>query len=540
MTLTCLHVVCSTCMNRQGESYERCPKCARLSKRCDNCMSNSASKKCLHCRLMYCKVCLEKYHDSMFNSHDVVSVPRSSSCFIMNHSRNESSLKKVPSESELSFKDFCDDNFSTYAREKYRKPEQSLEDLFNRLENYVVKELEAKIEMAYKEKELIEIDVANETKKIQDHLNKLKSILDQKADMMIKQMHESKVRHSLEFERQAFYLREKLKSAKSFLAESRELLERGMTEDDMRLDDIKNSMRTLLQLTEQLTEEKVHIRYSVKQLSETSIENVIGKIGTRVFFKDPLQFDLVSVVQFDAGVNSICPVDNTKAWVGYQNCLQLCFKDGDKGEKIQLDEDIEDITLDECGNILVACHYSIKTLDEDGDVTTLFKCPSVPHGIGCRTDGVLVISLDEGRQVRLCTKSGEVINDLNEGNKADMKMPYKIAVNVNGDICVSDYQSSYGDVAIFDSAGLPKSKLRTDGMAPRGLACNEQGHIFVGDFRSDRVNVYSIHGHFIQTAVQADERGLSGPLSIAVDTAGDLWVGDWKRKLRIYNTRVVV
>ena len=476
----------------------------------------------------------------MFNSHDVVSVPRSSSCFIMNHSRNESSLKKVPSESELSFKDFCDDNFSTYAREKYRKPEQSLEDLFNRLENYVVKELEAKIEMAYKEKELIERDVANETKKIQDHLNKLKSILDQKADMMIKQMHESKVRHSLEFERQAFYLREKLKSAKSFLAESRELLERGMTEDDMRLDDIKNSMRTLLQLTEQLTKEKVHIRYSVKQLSETSIENVIGKIGTRVFFKDPLQFDLVSVVQFDAGVNSICPVDNTKAWVGYQNCLQLCFKDGDKGEKIQLDEDIEDITLDECGNILVACHYSIKTLDEDGDVTTLFKCPSVPHGIGCRTDGVLVISLDEGRQVRLCTKSGEVINDLNEGNKADMKMPYKIAVNVNGDICVSDYQSSYGDVAIFDSAGLPKSKLRTDGMAPRGLACNEQGHIFVGDFRSDRVNVYSIHGHFIQTAVQADERGLSGPLSIAVDTAGDLWVGDWKRKLRIYNTRVVV
>ena len=540
MTLTCLHAVCSTCMNRQGESYERCPKCARLTKRCDNCMSNSASKKCLHCRLVYCDVCLDKYHDSMYGSHDVVSVPRSSSCFVMNHSKNESGLKKVPSESELSLKDFCEDNFSTHTQERYRKPEESLEEMFYRLENYVIKELEAKIEMAYKEKELIEKDVANETKKIQDHLTKLKSILDQKADMMIKQMHESKTRHSLEFERQAKYLKEKLNSVKRTIAESRRLVESGLKEDDIRIENVKNSMKTLLQLSEQLTEEKVHIRYSVKQLNESSVEDVVGRVGTRVFFKDPLQFDLVSVIQFDAGLNSICPIDSTKAWVGYQNCLQLCFKDGDKGERIQLDEDIEDVTLDESGNVIVACHSSIKCINEEGDVLTLFKCPSVPHGISCRPDGLLVISLDEGRHVRLYSKSGEVISDINEGNHGDLKMPYKIAVNVNGDICVSDYQSSYGDVIIFDSAGLPKARLRTDGMAPRGLACNEQGHIFVGDFRSDRVNVYSIHGHFIQTAVQADERGLSGPLSIAVDKAGDLWVGDWKRKLRIYNTRVAV
>lgn len=503
-------------------------------------MSNPASKKCLHCRLVYCNVCLDKFHDSMYHEHDVVSVPRSSSCFVMNHSRNESGMKKVPSDSELSLKDYCDHDFHSHARETYQQPEESLTDMFYRLENFVVRELEAKIEMLYKENEKIETDVINESKKIQDHLMKLKSVLDQKADMMIKQMYESKTRHSLEFERQALYLKDKLKSVKATIAESRKLVESGLEKHDVKTEHIKISMKALLQLSEQLTEEKVHIRYSVKPLNESNIETVIGRVGTRVFFKDPLQFDLMSVIQFDAGVNSICPIDSTKAWIGYQNCLQLSFKDGDKGEKIQLDEDIQDLAVDESGNVIIACHSSVKCMDENGDVTTLFKCPSVPHGIGCRSDGLIVLSLDEGRHIRLCNKKGEVISELNDGNQADLKMPYKIAVNVNGDICVSDYQSSYGDVVIFDSAGLPKARLRTDGMAPRGLACNNQGHIFVGDFRSDRVNVYSVHGHFIQTAVEADERGLSGPLSVAVDAVGDLWVGDWKRKVRIYNTRVAV
>lgn len=540
VTLTCLHVVCSSCINRQGESYERCPKCARLAKRCDNCMSNSASKKCLHCRLVYCDVCLNKFHDPMYHDHDVVHVPRSRSCFVMNHSKIESGMKKVPSDSELSLKDYIDDNFNSHTRETYQQPEESFADMFYRLENYVVRELEAKIDMLYKEKEQVEIDVINESKKIQDHLTKLKSVLDQKADMMIKQMHESKTRHTLEFERQALYLKEKLNSVKATIAESRKLVETGLDENDSRTERIKNSMKTILQISDQLTEEKVHIRYSVKPINENSIETVIGRVGTRVFFKDPLQFDLVSVTQFDAGVNSICPIDSTKAWIGYQNCLQLAFKDGDKGEKVQLDEDIQDLALDHSGNVIIACQSSVKSMNEDGEVKTLFKCPSVPHGIGCRSDDLLVLSLDEGKHIRICNKNGEIISELNDGNQADLKMPYKIAVNVNGDICVSDYQSSYGDVVIFDSAGLPKARLRTDGMAPRGLACNGQGHIFVGDFRSDRVNVYSIHGHYIQTAVDADERGLSGPLSVAIDAAGDLWVGDWKRKVRIYNTRVAV
>lgn len=491
--------------------------------------------------MLYCNVCLEKYHGSMFDDHDVVSVPRSSSCFVMNHSRSNSGMKKIPSDSELSSKDYCDTD-SLYSRqtETFRKPEESLEDMFYKLENYVVKELEDKIDMLHKEREEVERDVVNESKRIKDHLNKLKSVLDQKAEAMIKQMYESKTRHCLEFERQTLYLKEKLKSVKATIAESRKIIESGMKETNERTENIRNSMKTLIQVTEQLTEESVHIRYSVKPLNDTNMEKVIGKVGTRVFFKDPLQFDLVSAIQFDAGVNSICPIDSTKAWVAYQNCIQLTFKDGDKGEKIQINEDIQDLAIDEAGNVIIACQSSVKSMDEEGELRTLFKCPSVPHGIGCRSDGLLVISLDEGRHIRLCSKKGEVISELNDGNKSDIKKPYKIAINVNGDICVSDYQSSYGDVVIFDSAGLPKARLRTDGMAPRGLACNEQGHIFVGDFRSDRVNVYSLHGHFIQTAVAADEFGLSGPLSIAVDQVGDLWVGDWKRKVRIYKTRVAV
>ena len=108
--------------------------------------------------------------------------------------------------------------------------------------------------------------------------------------------------------------------------------------------------------------------------------------------------------------------------------------------------------------------------------------------------------------------------------------------SVTGDVCVTDCKSTTGDVAIFNNAGTLLAKIRTEGMAPRGVACSHQGLIYVCDFRSDRINIYSTHGHFLQTIVTSSH-GLSGPLSVALDPSGDLWVGDWKRNVKIFSLK---
>ncbi|KAL4237227.1 hypothetical protein ACF0H5_001945 [Mactra antiquata] len=123
-------------------------------------------------------------------------------------------------------------------------------------------------------------------------------------------------------------------------------------------------------------------------------------------------------------------------------------------------EEVHDIASDTHGKVYIACHSNIKLLNEFNNFTTLFHCAKTPQGIAVQKNGNIVTC--NGSDVVIYNPEGHVVSTFGGASTSDFKMPYKVYINTNDDICVSDYQSSSGDV-VFDAFGKVKAKMRTDG-----------------------------------------------------------------------------
>ena len=65
---------------------------------------------------------------------------------------------------------------------------------------------------------------------------------------------------------------------------------------------------------------------------------------------------------------------------------------------------------------------------------------------------------------------------------------------------------------------------------PEGLAIDEQGNVYVTDYRLAQVEVYSAAGEFL---TRWGERGtgdlqFQAPVAVAIDSAGDIYISDQK------------
>lgn len=475
---------------------------------CQNVNKDSVNLKCLH---TFCPHCIETH--SIFKNGCPV-------CVSVSADIDDSDDKPDDSSADEDFIFGNNENEGVI-----------LEELIDTLELDVLRNVETKRDAVKKEIDRLNHDIDKEIGKVREYAQNLKILIDQRAEAMIKSATESHTRHCEELSRQMKTLEDFIASIRQCIEEHRHNVHWLTMTDIETKRTAENRMKNLLKLSQQVTEENVHIKFNSKPLNDATVE-LMGKVGVRVFLSRPLTVNLCKTFQFPGAVHSICPVNNRHAWIGYRNFIQLCSKTGSHGSVIDVGEDVHDICDDGRKNLLIACHSSIKRYDVHGRLTTLFNCDETPRGITCKENGHLVVCI--GSNVITFTQDGKQVSVFEKGAGVALKMPYKVSINVNGDICVSDYQSVCGEVVVFESSGKPKTKLRTEGMAPRGLVCNMQGIMYITDFRSDRVNLYSTHGHFLQTLVSASEHSVSGPLSVALDACGDLWIGDWKRKVRIY------
>lgn len=517
------------CLNTSTESIasDRCrsPKFGQYRKlpthsECDVCNvfdKDAVNLKCLH---TFCPQCLEKHKISK-NGCPVCVSPVGDS----EHDDYTFSEKFGPPNDDLLFLDF--ENESS-------PKEESLDQLVDTLEFEVLSNLEDRQTATQTEIERLQIDVEKEIIRINEYVRNLKELIDKRAEMMIKNAKDSKIRHTCELTRQKKIIEDFINRIKDCVVSYRNSTN-WMCFNDESKKKLDNSVRNLVKLSDQVTEENVHIKCTAKPLSD-SILDFMGKVGVRVFLAQPLVSNLFQTFQFPGAVHSICPVNSQQAWIGYQNYIQLCSKSGHRNRPVDVGEDVHDITSDKKGNVLIACHSSVKCLNSANDLRVLFSCRKTPQGIAVLDNGNIVTCI--GNEVVEYNTKGELVSVFGNTHAVELRMPYKVAVNTDGDVCVSDYQSSAGEVVVFESSGRLKAKLRTEGMAPRGVACSLQGIIYVADFRADRINLYSSQGHFLHTLVSSNTDGLCGPLSIAVDDSGDLWIGDWKRKVRIYNQTI--
>ncbi|XP_052792442.1 uncharacterized protein LOC128226548 [Mya arenaria] len=506
------------CKSPKLGQYRKIPNLSE----CDVCramIKEVISLKCFHST---CDKCLEKYkivkNGCPVCEHDVCDSQSSSSSERMLEDR-------TCSVDDLFFHDLDIEKASDFSP-----------DTINNLESKVLGELADKFSKLGQEQGRLVKEADEEIDKIKEHVVKLKAAIDAKAEFLLRNVQESKARHSAELKRQEMdltsfteFLQDSIKSIRLSLENSKQ----QNIEPDKTLED---KLRNLIKLSDQVVNENVHIRFNVKPITDASLETVLGKVGVRVFLERPLSATLQRTLLFPASVVCICPINGNQAWVGYQNFIQLCSKTGERSQPIDMTDDVHDLSNDDKGNVLVACHTSIKLMTPNIQVQTLFSCEQPVQSVTCTQDGHIVACV--GTSVAMFDKQGNSIMELSDSSLGEIKMPYKVRINANGDICISDFQSNSGEVSIFDGSGRAVAKIRTDGMAPRGLVYNRQGLIYVADFRADRINVYSRHGHFLQTLINTGSNGLSGPLSVALDESGDLWIGDWKRRLRVYSHTV--
>ena len=525
--INCFQQCINTSSDSLNSDYCRSPKLGQYRKipnlsECDVCRAMIKEVTSLKCFHSTCDKCLDKY--KIVKNGCPVCENESTD------SQNSSSSEKTPDEGSYVVDDLFFNDLDM------NRDSEFSEVILNNLEKKLNSVLSEKHSKIRQEQMRVVKETDDEVLKIKDHVAKLKAKIDAKAEILLRNVQESKTRHCCELKRQENDLVVYTRYATDSIKAIRKVLQDAKQPDNEARLKLEDDMKNLVKLSEQIVEENVHVRFNVKPLTENVIDSVVGKVGVRVFLERPLKVNLQRTLLFPASVLSICPVSANQAWIGYQNYIQLCSKTGQRSQTIDMTDDVHDLSLDEKGNVLVACHTSIKLLTPNYHVRTMFSCEQPVQGISCTQDGHIVACV--GTSVAIFDRTGNSIMELSDSSLGEIKMPYKVRVNSNGDICVSDYQSNAGEISIFDSSGRAISKIKTDGVAPRGIAYNRQGLIYVTDFRADRINVYSRHGHFLHTLINTGTNGLSGPLSVALDQSGDLWVGDWKRRLRIYSNNV--
>ena len=153
-----------------------------------------------------------------------------------------------------------------------------------------------------------------------------------------------------------------------------------------------------------------------------------------------------------------------------------------------------------------------------------------PFGLCCLQSGDIAVTFAYEGRVIIYSMSGKVIK---EPDKKLFKCPFWVAQSkVNNDLYITDktenYHNSTGKVLAlgkgyrvrYEYTGQDDRRF----FFPSGLCTDNAGHVLITDYYNDRVHILDRDGRFLQYLLTR-EQGFRRPLSIAVDSEGNAWVG---------------
>lgn len=245
-------------------------------------------------------------------------------------------------------------------------------------------------------------------------------------------------------------------------------------------------------------------------------------------------------------VTTMCPESDDKVWVSWQwgPKIHLVDKEGKVEKTLDVGCKVDDICRNN-GNLVVSSHEKkcIKIFDSNHELLKTFEMEKVPRGVFFSSQNELVLCCVENLHHRNGDKSSLLKVGIDNSEMKDLDcsehliQPWRICVNINGDICVSDRNK--GAVMIFDNDGNlkatysgPDSSTRHP-FAPHAICCDQFGQIFTVDYTNHTVHVLDPLGRFRGFLIMDTElekraifMGTSSPFSITIDRSGDVWVGN--------------
>ena len=245
-------------------------------------------------------------------------------------------------------------------------------------------------------------------------------------------------------------------------------------------------------------------------------------------------------------VTTMCPADDELVWVVWQwgPGIQLVDKEGTVKETVDVGCKVDDICTHN-DTLIVSSHESksIKILDKNHEIIQTINTEKVPRGVYPVSSKELIVCCVENLHHRKGDTSSLLRVNINSGTVQELPcsehliQPWRVAVNVNGDICVSDRNK--GCVLIFDIEGNLKASYSGPDtstrhpFAPHAICCDRYGQIFVVDYTNHTVHVLDPMGRFRGFLIMDTElekraifMGTSSPFSVTIDSVGDVWVGN--------------
>uniref|UniRef100_A0A8W8LM52 B box-type domain-containing protein n=1 Tax=Magallana gigas TaxID=29159 RepID=A0A8W8LM52_MAGGI len=271
-----------------------------------------------------------------------------------------------------------------------------------------------------------------------------------------------------------------------------------LTEKQRKQDREKSDVKQTLSLSSSVTK--------VREYTVPGVDNVfhisLGKSG-RLWASDKDG----NLVQIDLQGNQLQKIQTSGEFEGYHTVTQ----DGDLIYTDRENKVINRITPDN----------TITGFIKTGDWAPLSIHSSHNHG------DILVgmIKNREGKVTRY-NKTGTEIQNIQRDNKGQVlySYPQYITENINGDVCVSDWDKHA--VVVVDKSGQHRFSYTGHGSRfyPYGICNDVLGHILVCDDISETVHLLDKDGQFLSLLL-AEQQGVKYPYSVCVDDENNLWVG---------------
>ncbi|XP_048750224.2 RING finger protein 207-like [Ostrea edulis] len=237
------------------------------------------------------------------------------------------------------------------------------------------------------------------------------------------------------------------------------------------------------------------------------------------------------------GVNNASHMSLDKSgrlWVSdYNGNLVQTDLQGNQLQKIQTSRGLGCHTVTQDGDLIFTDSHNnvINKITLDNNITEFIKTgdwtPLSIHSSHIKGDILAGMMKDRMAKVTRYNKRGEKLQNIQRRViKPLFGYPRSITENINGDVCVSDYEKQA--VVVVNKSGQYRFSYRgqESGFRPRGICTDVLGHILVCD--NTTVHLLDQDGQFLSLLL-TEQHGIDDAISVCVDDENNLYVGQYSK-----------